>query len=105
MREFGSSSEGAGRPYGSGARPGGREGREKKREKGERQLRKKKCRFCVEKVREIDYKDVVRLKKNVTERGKIIPRRITGNCSKHQRQLAIAIKRARFIALMPYVAE
>ena len=100
------------REFGSGGmrREGGprgpRERGEKKRgERGERPLRKKKCRFCVEKVRQIDYKDVVRLKKNVTERGKIIPRRITGNCSKHQRQLATAIKRARFIALMPYVAE
>lgn len=73
--------------------------------KGDRFIRKKKCRFCVEKVFHIDYKDTMRLKRNVTERGKIIPRRITGNCSKHQRQLALAIKRARFIALMPYVAE
>lgn len=83
-----------------------REKAEKKRgERGERPLRKKKCRFCVEKVWAIDYKDVLRLKRNVTERGKIIPRRITGNCTKHQRQLATAIKRARFMALLPYVAE
>ncbi len=76
----------------------------KKRTNGPRTFRKKKCRFCVEKVRHIDYKDVVRLKRNVTERGKIIPRRITGNCSRCQRQLAVAIKRARYISLMPTVA-
>jgi small subunit ribosomal protein S18 len=85
-------------------------GRERDRERkktlsGDRLFKKKKCRFCVEKVFYIDYKDVMRLKRNVTERGKIIPRRITGNCSKHQHLLAQAIKRARFIALMPYVAE
>lgn len=79
--------------------------RKKKTGYGDRSFRKKKCRFCVEKVDHIDYKDVTRLKRNITERGKIIPRRITGNCARHQRQLAQAIKRARFIALMPYVAE
>lgn len=77
----------------------------KKSSYGERTFRKKKCRFCVEKIFHIDYKDVARLRRNVTERGKIIPRRITGNCARHQRQLAQAIKRARFIALLPYVAE
>ena len=79
--------------------------RKGKRRGTERVFRKKKCRFCQEKVYHIDYKDVLRLRRNVTERGKIIPRRITGNCSKHQRQLAVAIKRARYIALMPYVAD
>ncbi|MDP3980178.1 MAG: 30S ribosomal protein S18 [Chlamydiota bacterium] len=68
-------------------------------------LRKKKCKFCVDKVEDIDYKDVLRLRKNLTERGKIIPRRITGNCSTHQRQLALSVKRARFIALIPYVSD
>lgn len=82
-----------------------REREKKKTPYGERSFRKKKCRFCIEKVFYIDYKDVMRLKRNITERGKIIPRRITGNCSNHQRLLAQAIKRARFIALMPYVAE
>ena len=65
-------------------------------------VRKKKCHFCVEKIDILDFKDVGRLKRYVTERGKIIPRRITGNCSWHQRHLSRAIKRARNVALMPY---
>lgn len=68
-------------------------------------LRKKVCRFCAEKVEHIDYKDLRRLRSLVTERGKIIPARISGNCAKHQRQLTRAIKRARSIALMPYTIE
>ncbi|MTI65022.1 MAG: 30S ribosomal protein S18 [Firmicutes bacterium] len=67
--------------------------------------RKKVCNFCVDNIDHIDYKDLNRLKKHITERGKILPRRITGNCSKHQRQLTKAIKRARNIALLPYTAE
>jgi len=67
--------------------------------------RKKVCSFCVDNVEHIDYKDINRLKKYVTERGKILPRRINGNCAKHQRELTIAIKRARQIALLPYSAE
>ncbi|MCX7696019.1 MAG: 30S ribosomal protein S18 [Caloramator sp.] len=69
--------------------------------------RKKKrvCAFCMDKVEYIDYKDVAKLKKYITERGKILPKRITGNCAKHQRELTIAIKRARNIALLPYTAE
>jgi small subunit ribosomal protein S18 len=67
--------------------------------------RKKICRFCSDKVTDIDYKDVKRLRNLITERGKIIPRRISGNCARHQRQLGIAIKRARNIALMPFTAE
>ncbi len=66
--------------------------------------RKKVCVFCG-KESEIDYKDVNKLKRYVSERGKILPRRITGNCAKHQRALTVAIKRARHLALMPYVAE
>ncbi|MFH2145643.1 MAG: 30S ribosomal protein S18 [Candidatus Omnitrophota bacterium] len=68
-------------------------------------FRKKKCRFCLEKVKVIDYKDTNRLSRFVTERGKIIPSRVSGTCAKHQRKLAQAIKRARFIALLPYTAE
>lgn len=64
-----------------------------------------KCRFCIEKLTEIDYKDVNRLKRYITEKGKIITSRSTGTCAKHQRQLANAIKIARFIALLPYVGE
>lgn len=68
-------------------------------------LRRKVCRFCQEKLDAIDYKDVARLQKFLTERGKILPSRISGNCGKHQRWLARAIKRARFVALLPYIAE
>mgnify|MGYP005839837151 FL=1 len=67
--------------------------------------KKKICVFCAEKATSIDYKDVAKLRKFVSERGKILPRRITGNCAKHQRALTTAIKRARHIALMPYTAE
>lgn len=70
-----------------------------------RRPKKKVCSFCVEKVNHVDYKDVRKLSKFITERGKILPRRVTGNCSKHQRQLTIAIKRARSIAFLPFTAE
>jgi small subunit ribosomal protein S18 len=67
--------------------------------------RRKVCVFCSDSNQVIDYKDVNLLKKYVSERGKILPRRITGNCAKHQRELTVAIKRARQVALMPYVNE
>lgn len=67
--------------------------------------RKKVCMFCVDRVEEIDYKDVARLKKSMTERSKILPRRVTGACAYHQRKLTTAIKRARFVALLPYVSD
>ena len=67
--------------------------------------KKKVCMFCVDKVEHIDYKDTAKLRRFVSERGKIVPRRISGNCAKHQRQLTIAVKRARQIALLPFVAE
>lgn len=70
-----------------------------------RRGRKKVCSFCVEKVEYIDYKDVEKLKKYVSERAKIIPRRMTGICAKHQRKFTTAIKRARHLALMPYVSD
>ena len=70
-----------------------------------RKPRRKVCQFCVEKVQHIAYKDVMRLRRFTSERGKILPRRMTGTCAKHQRQLSTAIKRARTIALMPYVSE
>jgi small subunit ribosomal protein S18 len=66
--------------------------------------RKKVCVFCG-KEKALDYKDVATLKKYVSERGKILPRRITGNCARHQRALTVAVKRARHVALMPYTAE
>lgn len=67
--------------------------------------KKKVCIFCQDKVEHIDYKDTARLRKLVTERGKILPRRISGTCAKHQRQLTVAIKRARYMALLPYIAD
>lgn len=70
-----------------------------------RRSRKKVCAFCVDKIESIDYKEVAKLKKYISERGKILPRRISGNCAKHQRQLTTAIKRARHIALLPYTAD
>lgn len=75
------------------------------RKKGGMRRRKKVCVFCGKENNEIDYKDVNKLKRYVSERGKILPRRITGNCAKHQRALTVAIKRARHISLMPYIAE
>ena len=70
-----------------------------------RKPRRKVCQFCVEKVQHIDYKDVTRLRRFTSERGKILPRRMTGTCAKHQRQLTTAIKRARHVALLPFVAD
>lgn len=70
-----------------------------------RKSRKKVCHFCVDRVEAIDYKDVARLRKFVSERAKILPRRVTGTCAAHQRELTTAIKRARHIALLPYSAD
>jgi small subunit ribosomal protein S18 len=70
-----------------------------------RKAKKKVCQFCADKVADIDYKDVAKLRRYVSERAKILPRRITGTCAKHQRQLTIAIKRARHIAILPFSAE
>ncbi len=67
--------------------------------------RKKVCAFCADKIDNIDYKDTLRLRKFVSERAKILPRRVTGTCAKHQRQLTVAIKRARQVALMPYISD
>ena len=75
-----------------------------KRERG-RRPRKRVCSFCVDKVESIDYKETHKVRKYITERGKILPRRISGNCAKHQRQVTIAIKQARSIALLPYSVE
>jgi small subunit ribosomal protein S18 len=75
-----------------------------RREKG-RRPRKKVCSFCVDKVESINYKEIGRLQRYVSERGKILPRRISGNCAKHQRQVTLAVKRARSIALLPFTTE
>jgi len=77
-------------------------------EKGNRSNRKsrrKVCAFCVDKVETIDYKDVARLRKFTSDRAKILPRRVTGTCARHQRELTVAIKRARQVALMPYTSD
>ena len=70
-----------------------------------RKSKKKVCAFCVDKVAEIDYKDVNRLKKYITEGGKILPRRMSGTCAAHQRKVATAIKRARIASLLPFKGE
>lgn len=75
-----------------------------KRDRGRRPKRRV-CSFCVDKIEGIDYKEAGKLKKYMTERGKILPRRITGNCAHHQRQLTNAIKRARNMALLPFTVE
>ena len=80
------------------------EGRDEERRKGKVFFKKKVCKFCMQKLK-IDYKDADTLRRFITERGKILPRRITGTCAKHQRAVALAIKRARMIALLPFVAD
>ena len=94
--ERGYDNDGGGRGGGRGGRGGGG---------GRRMHRRKICRFCIEKVDLIDYKDVKLLQNYIPERGKILPRRISGSCATHQRMLAEAIKRARNIALLPYTAD
>lgn len=106
----GSSRSSSGRSGGSGrsGRSGGSKGRPNKPRFGSSNrfsFSKPKCRFCSDKVTEIDYKDVNRLKRFVTEKGKMIPSRVTGTCTKHQRRLSNAIKKARFVALLPHVGD
>ncbi|MDD4802078.1 MAG: 30S ribosomal protein S18 [Syntrophomonas sp.] len=73
--------------------------------KRDKRKKRRQCNFCADKVEGIDYKEIVKLRRYVTERGKILPRRITGNCALHQRRLTVAIKRARVMALLPYTSE
>ena len=75
-----------------------------RRDRG-RKPKRKVCSFCVDKVEHIDYKDGGKLRRYISERGKIMPRRISGNCAHHQRQVTLAIKRARLIALLPFTME
>jgi small subunit ribosomal protein S18 len=82
----------------------GRDGEDRRGAKGKVFFKKKVCRFCMQKLK-LDYKDADALRRFITERGKILPRRITGTCAKHQRALALSIKQARSIALLPYVAD
>lgn len=79
--------------------------KKKRPRRGRRVFRKKPCKFCLDKVTAIDYTDYARFQKFLTERGKIMPSRISGTCAKHQRQLARAIKKARVISLLPFVVE
>ena len=67
--------------------------------------KKRVCNFCADKITSIDYKEIGKLRKFISERGKILPRRVTGNCAKHQRAMTVNVKRARHMALMPYTAE
>ncbi len=78
---------------------------EKNNGRPNRKGRRKVCTFCVDKVDYIDYKDVNKLRKFTSERSKILPRRVTGTCAKHQRELTTAIKRARYVALLPYTSD
>ena len=87
------------RPARRGGRSGGRRGR------WNRGFRRRQCYFCTEGIKQIDYKDVGVLRRFLSERGKIKPRRRTGTCARHQRQLSRAIKRARHLALLPFTAE
>lgn len=93
----------------SDAKKRDKENREMNDKKGgkpiKRRTRRKVCQFCVDKVEHIDYKDIGKLRKFLSEKAKILPRRISGNCAKHQRQMTTAIKRARHIALLPYTTD
>ena len=78
---------------------------ERDNRRGGRKGLKKVCGFCVAKVESIDYKDVARLRRYISERAKILPRRVTGTCARHQRELTVAIKRARHLALLPFSSD
>lgn len=78
---------------------------ERDNRRGGRKGRRKVCGFCVDKVENIDYKDIARLRRFLSERAKILPRRVTGTCAHHQRELTVAIKRSRHVALIPYSSD
>lgn len=75
------------------------------REREPRDLRKKACKLCLDRVSFVSYRDDKRLGRAITDRGKIVPRRISGNCAKHQNQITLAVKRARYLALLPFASE
>ena len=79
--------------------------RTERNDRRNRKSRKKVCAFCMDKIENIDYTDVPRLKRYLSDRAKIIPRRVTGTCARHQRQLTVAVKRARHVAFLPYVGD
>ena len=78
---------------------------EKNEKRNMRKMRRKVCNFCVDRALNIDYKEPTKLRRYISERAKILPRRVTGTCARHQRALTTAIKRARFMALLPFVSE
>ena len=78
---------------------------ERPERRGGRKGRKKVCQFCVDRVETIDYKDINRLRRFISERAKILPRRVTGTCAGHQRELTVAIKRSRHVALLPFSSD
>ena len=79
--------------------------RPERRSGAPRRPRKKVCAFCMDKAEHIDYKDIAKLRRYLSERAKIVPRRVTGTCARHQRELIAAIKRARHVALLPYISD
>ena len=83
----------------------GRDNRDSRDKMNKNHKRKKVCQFCIDRNEHIDYKDTVKLRRFLSERGKIVPRRVTGTCAHHQRDLTVAIKRARHLALLPYVSD
>lgn len=103
LKKRGKFQGGKGKGKGKGKFAG--KGKGKRPSKGRVFFKKKFCKFCADKVDQVDYKDVLKLKRFITEKGKILPSRITGNCAGHQRIVAEAIKKARYIALLPYVTE
>jgi len=106
-KSFGGGGGGGGKSFGGGDRGERGDRDERGGEEGGRGRgfgRRKVCRFCADKAAKVDYKDQQALKYFLTERGKIIPRRISGNCAKHQREVATAVKRARMLAILPYTA-
>ena len=78
---------------------------QRRESKGGKRPHRKVCNFCVEKMDFVDYKEVSRLRRFISERGKILPRRVTGTCARHQRRLTVALKRARAIALLPFASD
>jgi small subunit ribosomal protein S18 len=79
--------------------------RTRKKDLSERPMRQRACRFCKKEAEEISFKDAAELQNYITERGKILPRKISGNCARHQRVVSLAIKRARFLAILPFVGK
>lgn len=82
-----------------------REKKEKKKERESKSFKRKYCKLCLEKIGFVDYKDDKRLGRFITDRGKIVPRRVSGTCSRHQKQITVAVKRARILALLPFTSD